>query len=675
MNSGHETPQHDALPIEIAFQVDELCNQFEQACRNGESPALRDYVRRVDARGVDRLLEELVAIRSELQGQTSPRDDPRDALREFETSLCDSGIVAVQDLMDARAEGQITTALDLARELVSQRKITRYQALLALEGAAAELDLGRYLILDRIGRGGMGEVYLARHRLLGRHVAIKMLSSQPQYLGQERFTEEMRLGAELMHPNIVAIYDADQIRGKQFLAMEYVEGKDLRAIVKRGGPLSVRDALRCVKQTAVGLEFAHSRSIVHRDIKPANLLYSINGDIKILDFGLGKRHHLSASDDLTATGVALGTFDYMAPEQAVNAKSVDHRADIYSLGCTMHFLLTGEPPFDGDNSAEKIVAHREQQIPDLKQQRTEISSDINGLFQQLLAKSPDQRFATAAAVAEAVSALLETSETPSVRIQGAAVAPFTSPSGMKFVKITAGEFMMGSDSEEREDWHDQGYLTHAVKLTKDYWLGVFPVTQSQFREILGTNPSVNQGDELPVEKVSWYDAIAFLNRLSEQESLDPYYEIDGDEVTIAGGLGYRLATEAEWEFACRAGSQSPWYFGENGEHLSLCGWTSTNSDGYTHPVGQKMANRNGLHDMYGNVWEWCWDRYDQLYYGYSPDVDPTGPQYGIQRVIRGGSFAHTRNCCSAARSGIAADERNQNVGFRVARDAPAEHSV
>ncbi len=244
-----------------------------------------------------------------------------------------------------------------------------------------------------------------------------MLSKQSQYLWQERFTEEMRLGAELVHPNIVAIYDADEVRGRQFLVMEYIEGKDLRAIVKRGGPLSVRDTLRCVEQTAVGLEFAHSRSIVHRDIKPANLLYSVNGDVKILDFGLGKRRQLTTSDDLTATGVALGTFDYMAPEQAVNAKSVDHRADIYSLGCTMHFLLTGEPPFDGESGAEKIFAHREHAIPDLRKQRSEISTDINRLFKKLLAKSPDERFATAGAVAKAVSALLEISQTPSVNIQ------------------------------------------------------------------------------------------------------------------------------------------------------------------------------------------------------------------------------------------------------------------
>ena len=219
--------------------------------------------------------------------------------------------------------------------------------------AAGEDLTGRsvwnYDLAERIGAGGMGVVYRARHRLLGRNVAVKFLTLEllDSSEGLGRFAHEALAIGSLDHPNIVRATDAGALEGIHFLVTEFVEGQDLTRLARSGQPLAVADACEVIRQAALGLEHAHGRGVVHRDIKPSNLLVDGHGVVKLLDFGLARLS--SGQTTFTTTGQLIGTLDYLAPEQAADSRSVDIRADIYSLGCTLYFLLTGRPPFVGQN--------------------------------------------------------------------------------------------------------------------------------------------------------------------------------------------------------------------------------------------------------------------------------------------------------------------------------------
>jgi formylglycine-generating enzyme required for sulfatase activity len=242
----------------------------------------------------------------------------------------------------------------------------------------------------------------------------------------------------------------------------------------------------------------------------------------------------------------------------------------------------------------------------------------------------------------------------------------TSTIGMKLVLVPAGEFLMGSPDSDKYASADEK-PPHRVRITRPFYLGMYEVTQGQYRAVTSENPSGFKGsDDLPVESISWNDAMAFCNTLSLREGLKPYYHAGAG--TVSGGEGYRLPTEAEWEYACRAGSTTRFGFGDNPARLGEYGWFDRNSGSQTHPVGQKRPNAFGLHDMHGNVWEWCWDPYDENYYGQSPGADPPGPSQAASRVIRGGSWInnppHVR---SAFRLSAPPGHRNIDVGFRLAR--------
>src|SRR4029079_14980428 len=207
-----------------------------------------------------------------------------------------------------------------------------------------------------------------------------------------RFQREVVAAAKLNHSNIVTAYDADEAPRIHFLVMEYVEGKDLSALVKQNGPLSIDKAVNYILQAARGLEFAHSEGIVHRDIKPANLLLDKKGTVKILDMGLARiGGDTPGQAELTNTGTVMGTVDYMAPEQALNTKTADARADVYSLGCSLYYLLTGKAVYGGDTLMEKLLAHREEPIPDLRAIRPDVPEHIQSLFTRLVAKKVQDR--------------------------------------------------------------------------------------------------------------------------------------------------------------------------------------------------------------------------------------------------------------------------------------------
>jgi serine/threonine protein kinase len=291
-------------------------------------------------------------------------------------------------------------------------KLTKYQVQAVYEGKTKGLVFGQYVVLDKLGAGGMGVVLKAQHRRMKRTVAIKVLSSaaMKQAGTVERFHREAEAAAKLSHPNIVTAYDADEHQGMHYLAMEYVEGKDLATVVKEHGPLPVQQAVECILQAARGLQYAHSRGIVHRDIKPGNLLLDNEGTVKILDMGLarivGAEAALGGAERLTTTGQVMGTCDYMAPEQSLDTHQADARADIYSLGCTLFRLLTGNPPYRGETFAKLFLMHLESPIPSLCEARPEVPESLDAVFRRMLAKKPEDRYQSMTEVAAELEAVL-----------------------------------------------------------------------------------------------------------------------------------------------------------------------------------------------------------------------------------------------------------------------------
>jgi formylglycine-generating enzyme required for sulfatase activity len=846
-------------------------------------------------------------------------------LDQFLQSLRESGLMAAQE-MDAflgslPSEEKPSTGEDLAKALVKHRKLTRFQAQAVYQGKTKGLLVGNYLVLDKIGQGGMGYVYKAQHRRMKRVVALKVLPSAMAKIpgATERFQREVEAAAKLSHPNIVTAHDADESEGVHFLVMEYVEGKDLGALVRDHGPLSVGKALDYTLQAAKGLEYAHKNKVVHRDIKPSNLLLDSQGVVKVLDMGLARFQQevgaegTTAAASLTQSGQMMGTIDYMSPEQAMDTHHADQRSDIYSLGCTLFYLVMGQPVYAGETLTKKIMAHRDEPAPSLRASRQDVPEQLDAVFQRMVAKRPEDRWqsmsevigqlencrqahaatdtlslsagptgggktgvSSAGAVASGdqwgaevtpvyqwlgaelpISPTLLRAHTPrrpafqikrqhiligsvaagvvlllvllgvvlkvrtkdgtlvvtvnqpdaevsvdngkvtitspgdkqpvqvqvaegkhtllvkkggfetytkefSIRSGGKetiraelvqkkpqiaaepakqaepasseppaatpatgerplpAISPFnaqqarahqdawakhlgvpveyTNSLGMKFILIPPGEFTMGNTPAEieealkvvaRDDKHWQeciksGAPQHKVILTQPIYLGVHEVTQAQYEKVMGQNPShfAARGPGMdavvgidtsthPVEMVRWNDVAEFCTKLSEKEKLKPFYLRAGESVKMLDGAGYRLTTEAEWEFACRAGATTRYWIGDKDDDLPQAGWFVVNSGNRTHAVGELKANPFGLFDIHGNVWEWVQDWWEPTYYGQFQEksaINPNGPSSaGSHRVLRGGSwYDYASHCRASDRFALVPPDCGYQIGFRVA---------
>jgi WD40 repeat protein len=265
----------------------------------------------------------------------------------------------------------------------------------------------RYRVLGLLGAGGMGAVYKAEHRLMERVVALKVMS--PTVVGSaatvDRFRREVKAAACLSHPNIVAAYDAEQAGDLHFLVMEYVEGTDLARRVAERGQLLVEEACEYARQCAAGLQHAHEHGMVHRDIKPHNLMRTPDGTVKILDFGLARlaAEAGTALSGVTRQGTLLGTVDYLAPEQADDARRADIRADIYSLGCTLYHLLSGRPPFPQGTMVQKVMAHTDREPVSLQELRPDLPPGLSRVVRRMMAKAPEDRYQTPAKVCAALA--------------------------------------------------------------------------------------------------------------------------------------------------------------------------------------------------------------------------------------------------------------------------------
>jgi eukaryotic-like serine/threonine-protein kinase len=308
----------------------------------------------------------------------------------------------------------------LMRHLLQREWMSLYQLRKVVHGKVDELHLGPYLLTDKIGEGGMGKVYRGRRIADGTSVAIKIV--RPILLAnpiiRQRYQREVETALTLKHPNVVAVFDAGEADGRSYIAMEFVDGIDLSHLIKEVRALEVAEACEYGRQAALGLHYAHQAGFVHRDIKPSNIVVAGERHIigatepavvKILDMGLIRSVGFDSEgpdrNDLTRSGTVVGTPDYMAPEQAKNSSTVDHRADLYSLGCTLYFLLAGRPPFPDGNPIEKIIKHQLDAPMPLQALRPEVPTSVAEVVARLMAKSPADRFPTALAASEALAPL------------------------------------------------------------------------------------------------------------------------------------------------------------------------------------------------------------------------------------------------------------------------------
>ncbi|HEV3080793.1 MAG TPA: serine/threonine-protein kinase [Gemmataceae bacterium] len=338
-------------------------------------------------------------------------------LADFFHELELSGLLESAQLEDLTHGGlnQGEDMLPLARAIIRRGWLTRFQVNQIAAGRRQDLTVGPYRILDRLGEGAMGQVFKAHHAVMNRTVALKVIRKEwlrnANAVG--RFYKEIQAAAQLIHPNIVLAYDAGQAGPTHYFAMEYVEGTDLSRLVEQSGPLAVGQACEYIRQAALGLQHAHSRGMVHRDIKPHNLLLaaSANGTresaaslIKILDMGLARLQGTEAKDHgLTQTGTVIGTPDFVAPEQALSSRDADIRSDIYSLGCTLYFLLAGRPPHQAASLTEVLLKHQLHEPTPIEEIREEVPAGVRSVLKKMLAKKPGERYQTPGQVVEALA--------------------------------------------------------------------------------------------------------------------------------------------------------------------------------------------------------------------------------------------------------------------------------
>jgi len=548
--------------------------------------------------------------------------------------------------------------------------------------------VGSYQLRRKLGQGAFGEVWLGRHLDLGVERAVK-IPTDPDYVRQLRKEGQIQFG--LKHPNIVETVDLNTRTDPPYFVMEYIEGESLRERLRREGKLAPDEAVHILCQVLEALAAAHKAGVLHRDLKPENILLTAGGTAKVTDFGLGVVQAevtcslLLSGSMMSASGHSVsGTYDYMSPQQRRGEKAAPHD-DLYAVGTMACELLTGERPAPG--------------IP-LEELLAEAGVDLAfcPLIQKALTR-PKRRYTSATEMLEAFQDGARPQATPpplaavparprpapappakprvevyrgwpfdeaeakrrqqeTARALGLPVEQAIDLGGgiqLAMVLIPAGEFVIGSPSDEaeRSDDEDQKQVT----IERPFWMAKHQVMQEQWEAVTGSNPSRFKSRQNPVENVSWNDVQEFLQKLNGR----------------VRGTDFVLPTEAQWEFACRAGTATPFHFG------ATISTDQANYDGnYTYGRGRKGVYRKkttavgsfppnawGLHDMHGNVWEWCASPYAEEHDG-SEQKGADAP--GRLRVLRGGSWLFDpRLCRSALRIRRDPSSGDDGFGFRLSR--------
>lgn len=387
-----EEPERSILLEEL------LRTDMELRAKTDDSPSVAGYVQELPN---DRaLIEDVIS---------SFNDVATINLQQLVARVRSSGLLETHEIdsvlreagISADTEATTGSVLRLKDCLISVGGLTNFQvATMSEREPKVPLILGDYIILDHVGTGGMGMVLKAVHRRMKRIVALKVLPANVAGSTDrvQRFQREVEAAARLSHPNIVTAYDAGQDKEMHYLTMELVDGQDLSRHVKLHGPMALKLAVDVIIQAAEGLKYAHENHVIHRDIKPANVLLGENGTVKILDMGLARLRSDEqparelAETELTGSGMVMGTVDYASPEQTQDARQADARSDIYSLGCTFHYLLTGQRMFHKESAVDRIIAHRQQAAPELPMSIPGLSPQLEDCFQRMVAKEPADRF-------------------------------------------------------------------------------------------------------------------------------------------------------------------------------------------------------------------------------------------------------------------------------------------
>ena len=322
--------------------------------------------------------------------------------------LDDASLRSCWDAIPEAKREQSAVDRRLARQAIMAGHLTLWQAQQVLNGRGFALKIDKYVLLNVIGQGGMGRVFLARDTRLKRRVALKILSrerlSNPRHTA--RFLREAKIGAQLQHDNLVRIYDEGEDRGLVYLVMEYIEGRNVSQLLTKSGPIAPSMVALIGRQVALGLEHARLKGLIHRDVNPQNILVTRDGTAKLTDLGLAI--DLGDPDDVvTRDGATVGTFDYISPEQARHPRSVDSRSDLYSLGCSLYHMLAGRVPFPSASLPEKLYAHQLHAPEPLADQVPGLPSGLAEIVHRLMAKAPGDRFPTPLAVAEALEPFAE----------------------------------------------------------------------------------------------------------------------------------------------------------------------------------------------------------------------------------------------------------------------------
>ncbi len=558
---------------------------------------------------------------------TAPAEAPMDQLARLQ-----------QQRSRLEAEGQAV------HELTEQIKQLRRQLRAGRKLRQGDVLSDRYELEQQLGSGGFATVWRAMDLKSNRLVALKILHGQysEDKSRRERFFRGARKMAGLKHEGIVTVLEqACQDGQVHFYVMEYLPGGDLEAAVLRGD-VPREQWLPVLLQVGAALQYAHDKGLIHRDIKPSNILLDRQLRPCLCDFDL-----VRDADSTAGTKEGLGTFVYAAPECLDNGAEGDARADVFGLGMTFVFALSGKKlPLEVLRNAPGFIA----------------TLDLPTALAKALTRAVDwdrqKRTETVAVLCQ--------------EVQNIPKYPWAARSGqddygtwveieVKGVRarlrwIPPGSFMMGSPANEPERRENE--LQHRVTLTQGFWLGEAAVTQALWQAVMGTNPSHFKGADLPVETVSWDDAVDFLGQLNQG----------------LPGLVLRLPTEAEWEYACRAGTETPFSFGRqihSGQvnfdgSVPYNGGAQSEFRGCTVPVKSLPANAWGLHEMHGNVWEWCHDLMGS--YSGGAVIDPQGPKAGALRVLRGGSWGNFGRFARAAyRYADVPGGRVQSIGVRLAR--------
>ena len=582
-------------------------------------------------------------------------------------------------------------------------------------------------VIERVlGSGGFGITYLARDASLGRRVVIKenlpvqfcfrdpgTMSVSPRHAtgedaenfqwSLENFSKEAAMLASLDHSGIVKVHRSFQALGTAYFVMPFVEGLTLDDLIRERGetkPAFTEEELKgLLSRVLKALSYLHDRGIYHRDIKPGNILITQEGIPVLIDFG-SARQRLSERSMTVVESAGYTPF-----EQLQSRGNVGPWSDLYALGGTLCKAMTGEAL---PKANDRVFDDPWQMLALRHELRGDHSAGFLKSIDRAVALHPRDRWqeagewqlaldayaaqaspvSQAAAMHRPVSAALPFSRVP--------VPPLHQPGEERDFELTEsvkirmcwippGDFLMGSPEDELGHRDDE--TQHRVEITRGFWMGKYPVTQAQWEAVMGTRPSTfgrpgirkslfgDTSDQdlwksLPVETVSWDDVCGQKNRSAGFLGKSNGGATSGD--------CFHLPTEAQWEYACRAGTTTSLNNGRNittvrgkCHALDAVGWYRENSKSKTHPVSQKQANAWGLHDMQGNVWEWCDDWYGD--YSVGTTADPSGPASGSYRVFRGGGWNFDAfNCRVASRNFSYPSYKFNNFGFRVARSSVSQ---